>query len=66
VLSAALRGLIVSSGIELVWLAEPAYSGDRRPALLNGYEATIAAAEAISVNSAPFIWVSGCRTDYEE
>jgi hypothetical protein len=65
-LSAALGGCFVRSGVELVWVAESTNSRDRRLALLNGYEATIAAAEATSVNSAPFIWVSGCRTNLKE
>jgi hypothetical protein len=66
VLSYALSRFFVRSGVELVWLTESTYSADRRPALLEGDEATIAATEVPTVNSAPFIGVSGGRTDNEE
>jgi hypothetical protein len=57
VLSFALGRCFVRSGVELVWLAEAAYSANRCPTLLKSDEATIAAAKAIAVNSAPFIGV---------
>jgi hypothetical protein len=66
VLSYALSRSFVRSGVELVWLTESTHSANRRPALLKSNEATIAAAEVPTVNSAPFIGVSGCWTDYEE
>jgi hypothetical protein len=56
---------IFKSGVELVWRAEPTYSGDRRPALLNIYEATIASGVADTINSTPFIGVSDGWTDRE-
>ena len=57
----------VRSGIELVWLAEPAHSEDGCPALLDSNEPTISAAAALTtVNSTPLIGVSGGRSDSKE
>jgi hypothetical protein len=53
----AFGGLLVESGVKLVWLASPAYATDRRPALPKSDEATIRAAAEHIVNSAPLVGV---------
>jgi len=66
-LACALGTPFVGSGVELVWLAEPAHSADRRSALFDSDEPTISAAAVFAtVKSAPFVGVSGGHTDSEE
>src|SRR5215471_18656599 len=53
-------GCFVGPGVELVWLAGPAYSADRSSALLNSGETAIVA--AVPVGSAPFIGIGSGRS----
>jgi hypothetical protein len=57
-LAGTLGGFLVRSRVELVWLAVPSYTADRRPALFNSDEPKIPAAAEHAVNSAPLVGVS--------
>jgi hypothetical protein len=56
-LACALGGLLVGSGVELVYLAIPVKPADRRTALFERDEAAIGAAASTPVNRAPFIGI---------
>jgi len=67
-LSFAFDGLYFRSGIERVWHAESTHSADCCSTLLKRHKSAISAAAAIrtGVFSAPFVGVSGGRSDSEE
>jgi hypothetical protein len=63
-----LGGRSVRSGVELVWHAESTNSRNGRAALCDCDETTISTAPVATATilSAPFVGISGGRTDSEE